>query len=446
MTRDLTGDAADKRLHECERTLREVQQLARIGSWRRSLPDGSLWWSDELYRIFGIDPAGEPLSLEIVFSRIHPDDRETFKAQVASREPHRSDYRIVLPGGAVRHIHEEVSVERDEQGAPVRMYGTAQDVTEQTAAVEALRKSERMLQAIFDAEPECVKLLDEDANLILMNRAGLDMLEVDSLDQVKGQCVCPLVTSEFRQPFLDLTKRVFRGESGILLFEMVGMKGGACGWRPTPSRCATRRGETTALLGVTRDVTEAKRTEEALRSSEARFRAIIESATVGILVADAESRKFRYANPEICRLLGYTEEEFLALEMTDLPAQEELPDSAAGFQAHADGTLHATERTFRRKDGSTLRVSINSVPMELDGRPCLVGFFSDITEKRLLEAERLKAQKLESIGTLAGGIAHDFNNLLQGVFGFISLAKLSSTSGRSLSPCWSRRRRRCTSR
>ena len=51
--------------------------------------------------------------------------------------------------------------------------------------------------------------------------------------------------------------------------------------------------------------------------------------------------------------------------------------------------------------------------MELDGRPCLAGFFSDITEKRQLEAERLKAQKLESIGTLAGGIAHDFNNLLR---------------------------------
>ena len=157
-----------------------MQQLARIGSWRRSLPDGELWWSDEIYRIFGIDPAGGPPSLDLLFSRVHPDDRETFKAQVASHEPHRSDYRIVLPDGAVKHIHEEVSVERDEQGTPVRIYGTAQDVTERRRAEEALRKSERMLQAIFDAEPECVKLLDEDASLILMNRAGLDMLEADS--------------------------------------------------------------------------------------------------------------------------------------------------------------------------------------------------------------------------------------------------------------------------
>jgi len=419
------AEAAGKRLHECERTLKEVQQLARIGSWRCSLPDGNLWWSDELYRIFDIDRAGEPLSMATLFSRIHPDDRGTFEAQVASREPHRSDYRIVLPDGTVKHIHEEVSVERDERGTPVCMYGTAQDLTEHAEALEALRKSERLLQAIFDAEPECVKLLDADANLILMNRAGLEMLQAASLDQVKGQCVCPLVTSEFRQPFLDFTKQVFRGESGTILFELIGIRGRHLWLETHAVPLRNEKGETTAMLGVTRDVTESRRTEEALRSSEARFRAIIESATVGILVADAAGRKILYANPEICRLLGYNAGEFLALEMSDLPAHEDVQDSIAGFQAHVDGKLRATERTFRRKDGSNLRMSINSVPMELDGRPCLIGFFSDITEKRLLEAERLKAQKLESIGTLAGGIAHDFNNLLQGVFGFISLAKLS---------------------
>ncbi len=421
----IAGDAASKRLHECEQTLRDVQQLARIGSWRCSLPDGSLWWSEETYRIFDIDPADGPPTLEFLFSRIHPDNRATFMGQVAAREPHRSDYRIVLPDGTVKHIHEEVRVERDVQGTPVRMYGTAQDVTERLEALEALRKSERLLQAIFDAEPECVKLLDQDAKLILMNRAGLDMLEADSLDQVKGQCVCPLVTSEFRQQFLDFTQRVFRGESGNILFEMVGVKGRRLWLETHAVPLRDERGETTALLGITRDVTESRRTEEALRSSEARFRAIIENASVGILVGDLESMQLRYSNPEMRRMLGYTELEILALDAADFAVPEELTDSLVGIQAHADGRTHATERTFMRKDGSPIRVSINSVPIELDGRPGLVGFFSDVTEKRLLEAERLKAQKLESIGTLAGGIAHDFNNLLQGVFGFISMARLT---------------------
>jgi two-component system cell cycle sensor histidine kinase/response regulator CckA len=80
---------------------------------------------------------------------------------------------------------------------------------------------------------------------------------------------------------------------------------------------------------------------------------------------------------------------------------------------------------LQRKDGSTLWISMSSVHADLDGRPSVVSFFIDTTEKRLLEEERSKVQKLDAIGTLAGGIAHDFNNLLQGVFGYISLAKLA---------------------
>jgi PAS domain S-box-containing protein len=442
---------------------------------------------------------------------------------------------------------------KDVHGNELGLIGVISDISERKRAEDALRKSEKMLHTIIDAEPECVKLLDENSCLIMMNRAGLDMLEADSLEQVKGQCVCPMITSDYRQEFMDLNKRVFQGESGSLLFEMVGMKGRHLWLETHAAPLRNEKDEIIALLGITRDVTERKRAEEelrekenryrtlfeaandgifiqgstgfmdcnrrgaemyglpkekligrqpaefaperqpdgrlsaevaaektraalngvpqiftwqplradgslfdveitlsrldlggevllqaivrditerkraeaALRQSENRFRSIIENSSVGILVADVESRKSRYANPEICRMLGYSEEEILALRATDLTIPEEQPMSVAGFRAHADGKLNVTERTLRRKDGSTIRMSINSVRMEFDGLPCLVGFFTDITQKQLLEEERLKAQKLESLGTLAGGIAHDFNNLLQGIFGYISMAKLT---------------------
>ena len=319
----------------------------------------------------------------------------------------------------------EITLSRLELGGSAYLQAIVRDITERKRVQEALRKSEKMLKTIIDAEPECVKLLDENANLIMMNRAGLDMLEVASLDQIRGQCVCPLVTSEYRQEFLDLTKRVFQGGSGTLMFEMVGLKGRHLWMETHAVPLRNEKDEIVAVLGVTRDITERKRAGEALRLSEARFRAIIENASVGILVADIETKKFRYANPQICRLLGYSEQDFRSLTVMDLVIPEEQTGSIAGFQAHVEGKLNVTERTLRRKDGSSVRMSINSVSMVFDGLPCLVGFFADITEKQLLEEERLKAQKLESIGTLAGGIAHDFNNLLQGIFGYISMAKLT---------------------
>jgi PAS domain S-box-containing protein len=241
------------------------------------------------------------------------------------------------------------------------------------------------------------------------------MIQADSLDQVKGQCMCPMVTSEYRQEFLDLTRRVFQGGSGTLLFEMVGLKGRRLWLETHAVPLRDDKQETIALLGVTRDVTEQTRTEEALQRSEARFRAIIETAPVGIMVAAADGSRILYANPASSRLLGYSERELLSLTPMQLAVEDELSDSAAAFKAHAEGRAHATERDFRRKDRSTIRLGVNTVGIELDGQACLAGFFSDVTQRLLLEEERLKAQKLESIGTLAGGIAHDFNNLLQGI-------------------------------
>ena len=88
--------------------------------------------------------------------------------------------------------------------------GFARDITERKQAEEVLHDSENRLKAIFDTAPECIKILDAQANLIMMNRAGLEMLQVKSLDQVKDRYVCPIITSEYRPAFMDLLKRVFQ--------------------------------------------------------------------------------------------------------------------------------------------------------------------------------------------------------------------------------------------
>jgi PAS domain S-box-containing protein len=128
-------------------------------------------------------------------------------------------------------------------------------------SIDPRTEGEQILKTIIDIVPECIKVLDEQGGLTMMNRAGLDMIQVDSLDQVKGQCIYPMITSEFRVEFMDLTKRVFQGESGTLMFEIVGRKGRQL-WletRAVPLR--NKDNDITALLGVTRDVTENIRTE-----------------------------------------------------------------------------------------------------------------------------------------------------------------------------------------
>ena len=181
---------------------------------------------------------------------------------------------------------------------------------------------------------------------------------------------------------------------------------------------------------LAQEVAIRQQAEQALRESEARLKTIFDCAADGILIADMETRKFTTCNPMICRMTGYSDTELKGLGLQDIHPSDDVPMVTAQFerQSRSEITL-ARDVPVRRKDGSVLFTDINSFPIELDGRPCLVGFFRDITERRQVESLRMKmeerlfhVQKLESLGLLAGGIAHDFNNILTGILGNIDLA------------------------
>ncbi len=177
-----------------------------------------------------------------------------------------------MPDGRVKYVHSLAETTYDAGGSPVRTIGTIHDITERRESEIARRKSDEMLQAIIDVEPECVKLLDRDANLIFMSAAGLGMIEADSLDQVRGQSMLPIVDPEDREGFLELTRRVFEGDSGGLEFDINGLRTGrrlTVDTHAVPFR--DEEGRIIALLGVTRDVTSQRLAEAAVRASEARL-------------------------------------------------------------------------------------------------------------------------------------------------------------------------------
>jgi PAS domain S-box-containing protein len=125
----------------------------------------------------------------------------------------------------------------------------------------ALARSERRLRTILSMEPECVKLLAADSTVLDMNPAGLAMIEADSLQQVQGKPVCELVVPGHRDAFMDLTRRVWRGESGVLEFEIVGLRGGRRWLETHAVPLRGERGEIQGALGITRDITARKQAE-----------------------------------------------------------------------------------------------------------------------------------------------------------------------------------------
>lgn len=286
--------------------------------------------------------------------------------------------------------------------------------TEQQAE-EALRSSQQLLQAIYDAEPECVKLLNADGTLTMMNHAGLEMIEADSLDEVRGKSVYGLIAPEDRESFQSLTERVFRGESGTLEFDIVGRQGTR---RTLETRAVPLRdpaGEITALLGITRDVTERKAVEQGWRASEERMRSILNAAVDAIITIDQRGLVVS-ANAATARMFGYESEELVGQNIRLLmpsPYREEHDGYLARYLATGEARIIGIGRELvgQRKDGSTFPISL--AVSEVEHMGLFTGIVRDISEQVHAQEQLMLSERLATIGQTMAGIAHESRNALQ---------------------------------
>jgi two-component system, cell cycle sensor histidine kinase and response regulator CckA len=184
-------------------------------------------------------------------------------------------------------------------------------------------------------------------------------------------------------------------------------------------------GQPEKLIIVNRDVTERKRTEEALRRSETGFRSVVEDAPYGIYRASTAGR-FLQVNPALQKMLGYESTEELLSK--DLPG--EIFRHSEEYQRLTElltrtEEIKDLELEWKRKDSTpiTVRCSGRRVNDETGALAYFEAFAEDVTEKRILERQLRMAQKMEAIGRLSGGIAHDFNNLLGVIIGYSRVLK-----------------------
>ena len=136
--------------------LEASQRVAHLGCWEWQIPENTLWWSTEIYRIFGLAPGEFNATLEGFLNSVHPNDRRTVQRAVAEAFSHGRDYdiehRIVLPDGEVRIVQENGRVEFDHGGSPIRMIGTVQDITQRKQTEKEKKELESQLQHLHKIE------------------------------------------------------------------------------------------------------------------------------------------------------------------------------------------------------------------------------------------------------------------------------------------------------
>lgn len=397
----LTQDITERKVGEA--SLQEAQaQLAGLGSWSWDINTGLMTWSDELYRIFGLQPREIEPSFEAGIERVHPDDRDsvlqTLNRSLSTHEQYNLPNRIITADGEIRVIHVMGSVVTDEQETPVRMFGLCRDITELEATKKAQKVAERKFRQIFENAGEGIFQSTPEGCYLTANPALARIHGFSSAEELIRSCkdisseiyVDPARREEF--------KRLLEKHGVVRGFEhQTFRKDGNRIWISVNARAVRdQAGRILYYEGTTQDITERKEAERAMRESEERYRELFENSKDALYVHDM-SGCYTSVNRAAEKLSGYSREELIGKHFSSFlnPA----------FEGHVLGQLRkkledANETTYEAeiitKDGRQIPIEVSSRLIFGNGVAVGVqGCVRDISErKRAQVAARTYSRRL----------------------------------------------------
>src|SRR5882757_7490643 len=418
-------------LQRSEGYLAETQKLTRTGSWAWDARSQKVvYCSEEMFRIYGLDPQVDLPTRKNFRQRVHPEDRNRTDARFVRVVNEKVDsfdqYRVLLPDGTVKHVISSGHPVLDENGEFIAFIGTATDVTERKRAEEALREREAKIRRLVDSNIIGIFITGLEGRVLEANDAFLHLVGQDRDDLVSGRvrwtdltppewrerdrrALGELSSNTIAQPY---EKEFFRKDGsrvpvliGGALFEEGGNEG----------------------VAFVLDLTERKRAEEAVRESEAKIRRLVDSNIIGIFLWDFDGRILE-ANDEFLRMVSYDREDLASarIRWADLtPPDWRDRNNARIEQQKISGRFEPFEKEFTRKDGSRVPVLIGEATLEEGGSEG-VAFVLDLTERKRVEAEartserRYREAQLElahanrvaTTGQLTASITHEVNQPL----------------------------------
>jgi PAS domain S-box-containing protein len=323
---------------------------------------------------------------------------------------------------------------RDGRGNILGTIGITRDITERKQAEQTIASERTLFRTVIDNLPDCIYAKDEAGRKILANPADLKNLRCKTEAEAIGKTDFEFFSREIAEKFYADDQKVIQGQPVINREEYVLSEMGEKRWLVT-SKLPLRdqNGEIVGLVGIGRDITEQKRTEERIRDQAQ----LLDLAPEAILVRDLEDH-ILYWNKSAERIYGWTAQEAIGQTMRRLTRKDIL--NGAKYEQAWKAVLEMGnwqgEFTVQTKNGQELIEETRwTLVRDSRGIPkSILTISADITEKKKLETQLFRSQRMKSIGTLAGGIAHDLNNVLAPLLISIQLLKekFTDTDGKKL--------------
>ena len=437
MVDDITDQyRAQETLKKRERQLTESQKVAKIGSWSWDLVQNTLDWSEETFRRFDKDPATFTPTADYFVGLVHPEDKESIRKAVRESLdndlPYHIKPRIINETGRQWVLEGYGVVERDATGNPIRFAGTVQDITDRQRTEQALLESERLYRNLVETTAAVAWEVDIASQRFSYISPQIKEISGFPAEQWTGVSFwAERIHPEDRAQAVSYCQaETVKGMDHAFEYRMLAADGSIVWIRDVVSVIAEQDRPVT-LRGYFIDMTASKLAEEKIRQSEEFIRGIHNSMDDGLIVVDRNYR-IMSANQAYCQQTGKAMAAVIGRSCFQVTHQNTKPCHEAGVGCAVKAVFETGEPSsvmHRHEDpsGNLLYVETKAFPLKDDSGTvtAAIEVIHNVTERYLLEAEQLKTQKLEAIGRLAGGIAHDFNNLLQGVFGYVSMAKMS---------------------
>ena len=258
-------EARTSSLKKSEASLANAQRTAHLGNWDWDIVNNTLYWSDEIYHIFGLTPQEFGATYEAFLNYVHPEDRELLQRSVNEalheKKPYAIDYRIVLPDGNIRIVHEQAETVRNEIDRPIRMIGTVQDVTEHKGAEAELIK----LSAAIDHSVNVIFITDVKGVIDYVNPM-FEKVTGWSREEAIGQNPRILASGETSiREYEELWQTIIAGKTWRGSFKNKRKDGIPYWGNAVITPIKSERGEITHFLAVQEDITEKKKTDERVK-------------------------------------------------------------------------------------------------------------------------------------------------------------------------------------
>ena len=388
---DVTGQMqVEEALHQTQDRYRMLAEaMADVVSLHD--PDGRfLYVTPSIFRLTGFTVeetlACDPRGI------VHPDDHAVVFEGVGlvnlDANSHRVEWRRLCRDGSYLWLETTVTVIHDADGAVYRSVCCSRDMTQRKQAEAVLHEEQALLRTLIESLPDHIHVQDRQGRFLLDNEAHRRLLEIGP-GEIAGKTVWDLFPNDLAAAYDADDQEVLRTGQPLLNREEPTVTGaGERRWvSTTKTPLFDPDGGIAGLVAISRDITELKRSAEALKESAERYRLLFQANPQSMWVYDIKTLAFLAVNDTAIARYGYTREEFQAMTLADIRPHEDLPVLMQSLGYGPNETQVTGPWRHRRKDGSVIWVEIHSHPLTFNDREARIVVVNNVTERKRMEAE-----------------------------------------------------------